>query len=129
MNIEKEQIEEYLQLSVELVVDNVENFMETITMPTAKSIRDSFLISLGFTAVSVFCEYIDILCFITWDEAVVCNIILLILTLIDSGTRSAIKGNIKKLKDVAASARNRSKETIIEQEEITDEPTGSDTAY
>ena len=113
-----EKVEEYLQLTVEMLVDNVEEFFESLAMPTAKAIFDRFLISLVFTAFSFGMEKLGLMCFITWDEGLTCNVILLILTLIDSGTRSAIKGNISKLKDTAQQARMRMKmkENNTEQE-------------
>lgn len=115
-----DEIEEYLQLSVELLYDNLESFFNTLAVPTAKSIRDSFLISLGITGVTSILGYLEIPCFITLDESLVCNIILLILTLIDGGTRSAIKGNVSKLKDIAKNYAEQLKKKSEEQEESED---------
>lgn len=100
---------EYVTMFVEAVMDSLEEFFDAISIPTAKYVSDAFKISLIFVAVAFGCEYFSIWTFVSVPEALTCSIILLIISLIDTATRSEVKGMANKMKTVAAGGVSRLK--------------------
>lgn len=89
------------------IMDSLEDFFDALIVPTAKYIRDAFIISLLFLAVSFGCSIFNIWTFVSWEESLACSIILLIVMLIDSTTRSSVRSAAKNMKKIAAKSMSR----------------------
>lgn len=103
---------QYLEMFIEAVMDSLEEFFDALRIPTAKYIRDAFIISLIFLAGSFGCVCFNVWTFVEWQEAATCSVILLCVTLIDSATRHSVKDMAKSMKEIAV--KNMSKFTYSE---------------
>ena len=93
---------QFLEMFVIGIMDSFEGFFDSVTLPTSKYVTGAFKVSLVFLIGSIAAEYFNIWCFVSWQEALTCSLLLLMITLIDSGVRSSIKGNLSKLKEIAS---------------------------
>ena len=110
---------------VEAVMDSLEEFFDAISVPTAKYISDAFKISLLFVVMSFAFERFNIWTFVCFPEAATCSILLGLISLIDSATRSSVKSTANRMKTVAAGGVSRLKELqnrqVISEAESADE--------
>ena len=88
---------QYVEMLVEYFMDSLEEFVDAVKFPTASYTYNAFLVSLIFTITSLATELLGIFTLIQWKEAVTCNILLLVVTLIDSSTRASTMGFVKDL--------------------------------
>lgn len=116
-------MEEFLKLLVDGIMDAIEEFFTALTIPSTKFTFNAFLISLTFLGWSILASVFGLFSFVSWQEALTCSIILALIVLIDSTTRSSIKDGLMKVKN-AAKNLTYSGETIeeCEMEVIDDEP-------
>lgn len=98
---------QYVEMFIEAVMDSLEEFFDALQVPTAKYIRDAFVISLIFSIGSFLCECFSVWTFVEWEEAATCSVILLCVTLIDSATRHSVKSMAKSMKEIAAKSMTR----------------------
>lgn len=108
---------QYLEMFIEAVMDSLEEFFDALQVPTAKYIRDAFLVSLVFLGGSIVCEGFNVWTFVEWEEAATCSAILLFVTLIDSATRHSVKSMAKSMKSIAAKSMSRFAYSGEEQEQ------------
>ncbi len=92
---------DYLYAFIDTIYDCLEDFVGSVSIPSAKYIIDTFKVSLIFLLVSIVCRLFDVWCFVSWQEALTCSIILLIISLIDTSTRGKISKSIKTFKNSA----------------------------
>lgn len=78
----------------EAIMDTLEDFFNTFTVPTGKNLKYSLLVLLGFFLLSVVFGLFGIPCFIQWYESLTAVVITGAVCLVDSGNRLAIK-NLK----------------------------------
>ena len=81
---------------IEHFMDSLEEFADAVKFPTASYTYHAFLVSLVFTCVSVITELLGISTLVQWQEALTCNILLLIVSLIDSSTRATTMNFVKQ---------------------------------
>lgn len=93
---------EFIKLLVEGIIDALEEFFNALTLPSNKFTFNAFCISLVFLGASILTGMFDLFTIVTWDEALTCMILLGIIVLIDSSSRSTIKGNLTKIKEAAS---------------------------
>lgn len=110
-------MEEYIELFVVGIFDSLEDFFDAVIVPTSKHIRDSFLVSLVFLAISVICKLIGIWCFVDWAEAVVCCSMLGIVSLVDASTRASVRGFSSDLISRSKDKLNNIRQKGLEVEE------------
>lgn len=90
-------MKEFVEMFIIGILDALEEFFNALTSPSTQFTLEAFLVSLGFTVVAIICNSCKIFCFIGVDEAIVCNVLMLIVVLVDTGTRTSINN---KLKDI-----------------------------
>lgn len=99
-----------LETIVDAVMDTLEEFFESFTVPTGKSLIQTWIVLLGFLVVSIVTQLLGVPCFMQWQEALTAVIVVGIILLIDSGVRASINNVTNKLKD-----------RIIEYREVEDD--------
>lgn len=83
---------EILEKILEYFLDAIECFWDGLKQPTAKYTLGAFLVSLVFLAYSIIAPNLGFdKNFVEWQEAAICSSLLLIVTLIDSSNRAAMK--------------------------------------
>lgn len=95
-------MEEIAKTIIEGIMDAIEEFFDAMVVPTQRYVLDAFFVSCGFLAWSIIAWLFDIFTFVDWQEALTCTILLGIVVLIDTSSRSAIKGNLNKIKALAS---------------------------
>lgn len=113
--------QEYLELVITTIVDAIEDFFESLVVPTASFVREAFLVSLAFIPVSVMLENYQLISFVSWQEAVTCSIILLIITLVDSTSRGQLFNAMKVIKSTSSNAIGNVKSKMKSKSEIEEE--------
>ena len=113
--------QEYLELVITTIVDAIEDFFESLVVPTASFVREAFLVSLAFIPVSVMLENYQLISFVSWQEAVTCSIILLIITLVDSTSRGQLFDAMKVIKSTSSNAIGNVKSKMKSKSEIEEE--------
>lgn len=93
---------EFVNMLVTGVMDAVEEFFSSITAPSTKFTFKAFVYSLVFLAGSIAFEIFDIPCFIQWQEALTCSVLMTIIVLIDTSVRGNIRQGIGKFKELAS---------------------------
>lgn len=124
-------MEEFLNILVTGIMDAIEEFFEALTVPSRKYTLYAFFVSLVFLAWSVIALLFNLSTFVNWQEALTCSILLLIIVMIDSSTRSKIANNMKGIKSLASRFSYDGDEVeneydeydneVIDQEEVYDE--------
>ena len=92
---------EFILMLVEGVMDAIEEFFESLTAPSTKFTLSAFIYSLVFLAWSFVAELTEIPCFVQWQEVLTCNILMLIIVLIDGSVRGSIKSGMSKVKQIS----------------------------
>lgn len=110
---------ELVKSLIRIVVDSLEEFFEVLVAPTASFTKDAFLVSLGFTAFSLLTHYLDIISFVSWQEAVTASVLMLVVVFIDSSSRSKINNGLSKLKE-SVKAINIHRSKFIKEEGVED---------
>ena len=83
-------------------MDAIEEFFEALIVPTQRYVLDAFYVSLIFLVWSLLAIPLKVFSFVSWQEALTCVILLGIVVLIDSSTRSKIAGNMSKIKGLTS---------------------------
>lgn len=110
-------MKDFVIMLVEGVMDAIEEFFASLTAPSTKFTFNAFLYSLGFLALSIITKLLQVPCFVQWQEATACSVLMFIIVLIDSSVRSDIKSGMSKLKSVA-SKFSYSGDEEVEDEEV-----------
>jgi hypothetical protein len=92
---------DFLKILIDGIMDALEEFFDALIVPTQRYTLDAFFVSLIFLAWSVVAKIFELSTFVDWQEALTCVILLGIITLIDSSTRSSITSSLTKVKGVA----------------------------
>lgn len=95
----------YVEMIITGFVDALEEFFQAISLPTSKHIKEAFKYSLAFLLISIVAKLINIWCFVSWQEALVCTVLLGLITLIDTSVRGEIASNVTKIKSLADKKR------------------------
>lgn len=95
-------MDEVLKVIVEGIYDAIEEFFSALVVPSRRYTLDAFFVSLGFLAWSLIAFFYDLATFVDWQEAVTCVVLMTIIVLIDSTTRSGIKNGLLKVKSSAS---------------------------
>jgi hypothetical protein len=95
-------VESILKIIIEGIFDAIEEFFEALTVPTRSYTLDAFFVSIVFLGWSIVAWLFELFSFVNWQEALTCTILLGIIVLIDSSTRSTIKSNLAKVKSVTS---------------------------
>lgn len=82
-----------------VVMDSMEEFFESLTAPSTKFTFNAFVYSLMFLAASVLAELFSIPCFVQWQEALACSLLMGIVVMIDTSVRGNIKSGLMRLKE------------------------------
>lgn len=93
---------EFINMLIEGIMDSVEEFFASLNAPSTKFTMNAFVYSLVFLAGSIVLQICDIPCFVSWQEALTCSILLLIIVCIDTGVRGNIKAGLGKFKTIAS---------------------------
>lgn len=101
---------EIIETLSEAIMDTLEDFFNTFTIPTGKNLKYSFLVLCGFFFISVLLGLLGVPCFIQWYESLTAVVIMGCICLIDSGNRLMIKN----LKDSIKVKIEQYKEGIID---------------
>lgn len=114
---------EFVNILVTGIVDAIEEFFSALTVPTKRYTLEAFFVSLVFLVASVVAYIFDLFTFVDWQEALTCSILLGIIVLIDTSTRSTIKGNLGKIREVASrfSYTGEEEEIIEDNDELVDD--------
>lgn len=89
---------EFMRLLVEGILDSIEEFFNALTVPSRRFTFDALLVSLVFIVASIVLPMCGLDTFVSWQEAVTCSVLLLMIVLIDSSARSSIKSSVGKIK-------------------------------
>ncbi len=111
---------DFVLLLIQGVMDAVEEFFESLTAPSTKFTFKAFMYSIGFLIMSVVMQYCDIPCFVSWQEALTCSILMFIIVLIDNSVRGKIKTGMSGLKELASKFSYSGEEDHEEMEEDED---------
>lgn len=103
-------MEDVLIRIINIIMDSIEEFFNVIKIPSAKYITDAFLVSLVFLALSVINVFLNFSFFVSWQEALTCSILLLIVMLVDSSTRSSLRKQADNIRGIAAMKLQKQKE-------------------
>jgi hypothetical protein len=116
-------VSEFVNILVTGIVDAIEEFFSALTVPTKRYTLEAFFVSLVFLVASVVAYIFDLFTFVDWQEALTCSILLGIIVLIDTSTRSTIKGNLGKIREVASrfSYTGEEEEIIEDNDELVDD--------
>lgn len=93
---------DFVLLLVQGIMDAIEEFFESLTAPSTKFTFKAFIYSIAFLVMSVVMQYCEIPCFVSWQEALTCALLMLIIVLIDNSVRGKIKTGMSGLKDLAS---------------------------
>lgn len=93
---------EFTRMLVIGIMDSIEEFFASITSPSTKFTLDAFFVSLVFLVWSIVSAIFNLFSFVSWQEALTTSIIMLGIVLVDSGTRSSVKGSMNRLKESAS---------------------------
>lgn len=110
---------EYVNMFIEGIVNSIEEFFDAMTMPSSKYVSDAFKVSLIFVGASVAAKFLNFWCFVQWQEATVCSVMLFIVMMFDVSTRQSIKGSVGKIREIA---KQHTYNETDEEEVIEDEP-------
>lgn len=103
-------MKDFLLLLIQGVMDAIEEFFESLTAPSSKFTFKAFLYSVAFLVGSVVMSLFGIPCFVSWQEALTCVILMSLIVLIDSSVRSNIKTGMLNLKSIAEKFSYRGEE-------------------
>ena len=95
-------MEQFFNSFIEKIMDAIEEFFEALIVPTQRYILGAFYVSLIFLGWSLLAFLFGIFSFVSWQEALTCVILLGVIVLIDSSTRSKIAGNMFKIKGLTS---------------------------
>lgn len=115
---------EFVKMLVQGVMDSVEEFFSSLTAPSTKFTFDAFVYSLIFLGGSVVATMFEIPCFVSWQEALTCSILMGIIVMIDTSVRGKVKTGLTKLRSVADSISYSGEEEYIEEMEVYEDGTG-----
>lgn len=87
-----------LELFINLILDGLEHFFNTILYPSKKYIGNAIFISLGFFIFSVIGFVAGFVVFVDWYEALTATLILGIIYTASSISKSQVDGFIKSAK-------------------------------
>lgn len=90
---------DFLETLADAVMDTLEDFFSSFTVPTGKNLVWSLVILVGFFIMSIVTWLFDIPCFVSIKESLTAVIIMGLICLIDQGNRIAIKSITDKLKN------------------------------
>lgn len=107
---------EFVNILVNGIMDAFEEFFEALVLPTKRYTLDAFFVSLVLLAISVASYIFDLFTFVDWYEALTCSILLGIIVLIDTSTRSKIKSNFAKIKNIKEKFNSANNEIEYEEE-------------
>ena len=111
-------MKEFVIMLVEGVMNAIEEFFASLTAPSTKFTFNAFLYSLGFLALSIVTKLMQVPCFVQWQEATACSVLMFIIVLIDGSVRSDIKSGMSKLKSVASKFSYSGDEENIEEDDV-----------
>lgn len=94
-----DRMSDFIQTLADAIMDTLEDFFSSFTVPTGKNLKYSLFVLIGFLLYSIIGGIFNLPSFVQWQEALVAVIIVSIVCLIDSGNRSAIKKITTDLKN------------------------------
>lgn len=95
-------MEEVVKMIIDAIMDALAEFFDALTVPTRRYTLDALIVAVIFLGVSILTWLFDIFTFVSWQEALVCTLLLCVIVLIDSSARSAIKSSLSKIKDATS---------------------------
>ena len=87
----------YVEEFIFTVMDALEEFMNTVSIPTGKKLYEVFGILLGFLGFSLICKFIGLATFVSWVEALVACIIMGVILLTNNISKSKVEKVRKRL--------------------------------
>ncbi len=93
---------EFLNILIAGIMDAIEEFFDALTVPSRRYTLYAFFVSLIFLGWSVVAMLFGFATFVDWPEALTCTLLLSIIVLIDSSTRSKIKCSLSGVKSLAS---------------------------
>lgn len=114
-------MKDFLLLLVEGIMDAIEEFFNSIVAPSTRFTMNAFLYSLGFTAFSVVAKVCEIPCFVSWQEATTCSVLMLVIVLIDGSARGKVKKSVKVIKEITTKFSYSGEEEELYEEDVEDE--------
>lgn len=113
---------EFVNMLVTGVMDAMEEFFASLTAPSTKFTFNAFIYSLIFLGASVAAELFEIPCFVQWQEALACSLLMGVIVMIDTSVRGNIKDGLSKLKSATSrftySGENEEYEDSQEEMEV-----------
>ena len=103
-------LNDFIDTLAEAIMETLEDFFRTFTVPTGKSLRYSFVVLLSFFLLSVVMSLLGVPCFIQWYESLTAVILMGGICLIDNSNRIMIKN----LKENIKVKLEQSKEEVID---------------
>ena len=94
---------QYLEICIEYFMDSLEEFNDAVKFPTASYTFQAFIVSLVFTCIAIILNILGIYSFIQWGESLMCNLLLFIVSIVDSSTRSSTMKFVHKTTSEAKS--------------------------
>ena len=81
----------YIEEFILTVMDALEALFDTVTVPVGKKLIEVLKVLLAFLAFSVFCEIVDLPTFVSWVEALIACVIMGLILLINTISKSSIE--------------------------------------
>ena len=114
---------DFVIMFVKAVMDALEEFFSSLTAPSAKFTFRAFVISVGFLILSIAMKFTGMPCFVSWQEALTCVLLMGIIVLIDSSVRSNISSGMKSIKQFSSRFTYTGEEDELNEYEIDEENT------
>lgn len=92
---------DFIILFIQGIMDSIEEFFSSLTVPSSKFTFKAFVYAVVFLVMSIVLEMFDMPCFVSWQEALTCVILMSIIVLIDGSVRGNIKKGMSSLKSIA----------------------------
>lgn len=101
----KEHILKVIAMVTQKILDCLEGCEESMTFAVGRRVVKVFAISLGMLVLVLCLEALGVWCFVSWQEALCCSSIALLLSMFDVSNKSRITKMTKDLREVRAHAR------------------------
>lgn len=95
-------MKEFVIMLVQGVMDALEEFFNSLTAPSAKFTFRAFLFSICFLVLSIVMKFIGYPCFVDWQEALTCVLLMGVIVLIDSSVRTNISQGMQSIKQLSS---------------------------
>lgn len=84
---------------VDMIMDSLEEFVDTAAMPKGKKLNHVLYVLFGFLAFSLITLFMKVPVFVTWQEALAAIIMMTFICCINKVTKTQVEGLLNKIKN------------------------------